>query len=292
MQATQKANEEQAVIDAPVDEDRVRTFAENLRAAWRRSRTLRAAFSAFGAVEDVAGEMGEGSGSQVKRWLQKALFVSESRIHGLDHVAEEYGRGLAEWEWNALLREAEGAPTALAPDDASVAERLRLAVAELREAGYEPSLVLAPIDWRTFQALELTPAPNRGGDAAIPAWLPDEDGRSSFIGAVEGVPVLDRREVPDDCYVFDLSRFAKLRERDVEDPPGPVVVEITYYDEEKIRELVREDRVRFEDDLDDEAKVRMLQQQVEFNAVYPFEIDVLDVGAARRIDTRGVLPAE
>ena len=180
MQAAQKVNEEQALIDAPLEEDLVRAFADGVRAAWRTSRTLGAAFAAFGAVERVRGELAENSGSQVKRWLHKGLFVSEHRIYGLDQTAQDYGRGLAAWEWNALLREANEAPTALAPDDVSPAERLRLALAELREAGYEPSLVLAPIDWRTAQALELTLAPSRGGDAAIPAWLPEEEGRSSF----------------------------------------------------------------------------------------------------------------
>jgi hypothetical protein len=293
MLVTQKAREEQAVIDAALDEALVQTFADKLRATWRRSRTLRAAFSVVGVVEAVAGELGERSGSQVKRWLQKALFVQGSRVFGLDHIAEEYGRGLARWEWNALLREAEGAPMAVAPADASIAERLRAAVGELRDAGYEPSLVLAPIDWHTSVAMELTPAPNRGGDAVIPAWLPEEDGRSSFIGAVEGVPVLDQHHVPKDhLYVFDLARFAKFRERDVEDPPGPVVVEITAYDEDKLRELIREDRVAFEEDLDDEAKIRMLQRQVNFNAVYPFEIEVLDPGAARRVEIQDVVVAE
>ncbi len=291
MQATQKANEEQAVIDAPLDADLVQTFIEKLRAAWRSSRTLRAAFAAAGAIEPVADELGESSGSQVKRWLLKSLFVRESRVYGLDHIAEDYGRGLAQWEWNGLIREAGVAPaTAVSPAE-STAERLRAAVAELRDGGYEPSLVVAPMDWRTFQALELTPAPARGGDAAIPAWLEDEDGRASFIGAVEGVPVLEQYVSDDRLYVFDLGRFARFRERDVEDPPGPVNVEITYHREEEIREMVREDRVNFDEDLDEEAKVRMLQQQVGLNAVYPFEIEVLDAGAGRTVELLARPPA-
>ncbi|HLB03906.1 MAG TPA: hypothetical protein VJK66_02720 [Gaiellaceae bacterium] len=75
-----------------------------------------------------------------------------------------------------------------------------------------------------------------------------------------------------------------FRERDVEDPPGPVSVEITHYDIETIQEMVREDRVNFEEALDEDAKVRMLQQQVGLKAFYPFEIEVQDAGAARRVE--------
>lgn len=293
MQATQKANEEQTVTDAPLDEDLVQTFVDKLRAAWRSSRPLRAAFAAAGAIEVVEGELGDRSGSQVKRWLLKSLFVRESRVLGLDRIAEDYGRGLARLEWNALISEADASPAIAVPPEASAAGRLRAAVAELRDAGYEPSLVIAPTDWRTSQALELTPAPDRGGDAPIPAWLEDEESRAGFIGNVEGVPVLAQQNVPDDrLYVLDLGRFAKFREREVEDPPGPVSVEITSYDEDAIREMVREDRVNFEEELDDEARVRTLRQQVRLNAVYSFEIEVLDGGAARRVELGAALPAD
>ncbi|MHB8059971.1 MAG: DUF2254 domain-containing protein [Gaiellaceae bacterium] len=293
MQATQKANEEQTIIDAVLDEDLVLTFTEKLRAAWRNSKTLRPAFAAAGTIEPVPDEQDELSGSQVKRWLPKGLFVSEPRVFGLEHIAEEYGRDLAQWEWKALVHAADIADVPEVLRVGSAAQRLRAAVAELRIGGYTPSLVVAPIDWHTSQALELTPAPDRGGDAVSPHWLVAGEGRSSFIGAIEGIPVLDHHHVPDGhLYVFDLARFGKFRERDVADPPGAVKVEITAYDEERIRQLVREDRVPFEEDLDDEAKVRMLQQQVTLNAVYPLEISVVDAAAARHVPLDGAIPED
>ena len=101
--------------------------------------------------------------------------------------------------------------------------------------------------------------------------------------------MLDRREVPGDrIFIFDLARFAQFRERDVADPPGPLDIEITYYDEANVRDLVREERVPFDEAADEEAKVRLLQQRVYFNAVYPFEINVVHLGAARRIDIQDV----
>jgi hypothetical protein len=44
------AAEEQAVIDAALDDELVQTFIDKLRDAWRTSRTLRPAFAAAGAV--------------------------------------------------------------------------------------------------------------------------------------------------------------------------------------------------------------------------------------------------
>jgi hypothetical protein len=285
MLKTQKASEEQAVIDAPLDENLVRSFIERLRESWRTARTVRAAFAAIGGVEVVEGELGERSGSQVKRWLTKGLFVSESRVFGVDRIAADYGHGLARWEWNTLLRAAEAAPATAAPAGADLAATVRAAIAELRDAGYEPSLVVMPMNWRVFQALDMTPAPNRGGDAEPPAWLQDEDDRGGFLGTVDGVPVLEEQHVPGErLYVFDLGAFAKFRERNVEDPPGPVRVELTYYDEEALREMVRKNRVNFEEGLDEDARVRMLQQQVLLDAVYPFEIAVVDDQAARYLE--------
>ena len=107
---------------------------------------------------------------------------------------------------------------------------------------------------------------------------------------MDDVPVLEHHYVPDNrVYVFDLARFARFKEPDVVDPPGPVRVEVTLPDEEKIRELVREDRVDFPEEVDDEAKVRRLQQQVVVDAVYPFQIDLVDADAARRVDMAGAV---
>jgi hypothetical protein len=291
MQRVQKEREEQSVIDAPLDAELVDEFTEKLRAAWRTSRTLRVIFDALGALDRIDGALDERRGSQVKRWFLKSVFIREPRVYGLEHTAEESGRGLALWEWRALLDKAEDSPAAAVEDGMTAGERLRSALTELREAGYQPSLVLVPIDWRLYQALELRPAPERGGDAPKPTWLEDIEGRSGFLGSVNDVPVLEHHHVPENrVYVFDLARFARFREPDVVDPAGPVTVEVTVPDEEKIRELVREERVEFHEELEDEAKVRRLQQQVVVDAIYPFQIDVLDAGAARRVDVAGAVP--
>jgi hypothetical protein len=291
-QRVQKDREEQAVIDAPLDAQLVDEFREKLREAWRASRTLREIFDALGALERIDGAtLDERDGAQLKRWFLKSVFIHEPRVYGLEHTAEESGRGLALWEWNSLLDKANDGPAAAMEEGMTAVERLGSALTELREAGYQPSLVLVPIDWRLYQALELRPAPERGGDAPKPAWLDNLESRSGFLGTVDDVPVLEHHRVPENCvYVFDLARFASFREPDVVDPPGPVTVEVTAPDEETIRGLVREDRVEFQEELDGEAKVKRLQQQVVVESVYPFQIDVLDADAARRVDVAGVVP--
>ncbi len=291
MQRVQKEREEQAVIEAPLDSELLNEFREKVRSAWRTSRTLRVIFDALGALDRIDGGLEEPSGSQIKRWFLKSVFIREPRVYGLEHTAEESGRGLALWEWRALLEKAEDSPAAAIESGMTAGERLRSALTELREAGFQPSLVLVPIDWRLYQALELRPAPERGGDAPKPAWLEDLEGRSAFLGTVDDVPVLEHHYVPENrMYAFDLARFARFKEPDVADPPGPVRVEVTAPNEEKIRELVREDRVEFPEELDDEAKVRKLQQQVVVDAVYPFQIEAVDADAARHVDVTGVIP--
>jgi hypothetical protein len=291
MQRVQKEREEQAVIDAPLDAELVDEFRENLRSAWRASRTLRVIFDALGALARIKGAFDGQSGSQIESWFLKSVFIREPRVFGLEHTAEESGRGLALWEWRTLLDRAEVSPAATVEDGMTAAERLRSALTELREAGYRPSLVLVPIDWRLYQALDLRLAPERGGDAPIPPWLKDVEGRSGFLGTVDDVPVVEHHHVPDNCvYVFDLARFATFKEPDVLDPPGPVTVKVTAFDEDEIRELVRQHRVEFDEEVDEEAKVRRLQQQVLVDAVYPFQIDLVDADAGRRVDVTGVVP--
>ena len=56
---------------------------------------------------------------------------------------------------------------AVVTEEMSEAQRLRAALTELRDAGYSPSLVVVPIGWRLFQALELRATPERGGRAKL-----------------------------------------------------------------------------------------------------------------------------
>jgi hypothetical protein len=81
---------------------------------------------------------------------------------------------------------------------------------------------------------------------------------------------------------FDLARFAVFKESDAPDPPGPVTVEITARTEEEVRDLVRQERVNFDEDED--TRVRRLLQHVAVDAIYPFDIEIVDANAARHVN--------
>src|SRR5439155_11233936 len=97
-------------------------------------------------------------------------------------------------------------------DGQSIAERLRAAIAEVRGHG-DQLVILVPISWQVTQAVEVDPARGRGGDSEPPAWVPDEEGRGAFVGAVDGVPVFDVINIPDDrLVVIALDSFLRWRQ--------------------------------------------------------------------------------
>ncbi|HVU78845.1 MAG TPA: hypothetical protein VHC67_14800 [Gaiellaceae bacterium] len=296
MRALEEEQKEQAIIDAPIEDELVNEFVEKLRGKWRTSRGVREIFNAIGVVERGPTAVPALGGSQNKRWMLKAMFIREPRVYGLEMTAEEWGRGLARWEWNKLVDCATESPEVVVADGMSAGERLRAALDELRAAGYQPSLVIAGGGrWRLYQALDLRLAPNFGGDAAVPDWLQDAEGRESFLGTVDDIPVFEYFEFRDgvsndDARVFDLGRFAIFKESDNPDPPGPVTVEITAHTEDEVRDLVRQDRVNFDESLDEDARVRRLLQHVVVDAVYPFDIEVVDAHAARHVNVADAIP--
>jgi hypothetical protein len=295
MRADHEELREQAIIDAPIEEDLASEFADKLREAWRTSRSLREIFDAVGVVERGPNAVGPRSGSQTRSWMLKALFIREPRVYGLDMTAEEWGRGLARWEWNRLLDCSAASPEIVVAEGVPAAERLRSALTELRDRGYEPSLVIAPGRWPLYQALGLRLAPNFGGDALVPEWVQNAEGRGSFIGTVDDIPVFEYYEFRegvhnDELRIFDLARFAIFKESDAADRPCPVTVELSTHTEDEIRELVRQDRINFDESLDEDAKVRRLMQQVLVDAIYPFDIELVDPDAARRVSVADAIP--
>jgi hypothetical protein len=298
MRAVAKEQEEQAIIDAPIQDELVNEFVDKLREKWRTSRGVREIFDAIGVIERGPAAVPALGGSQNKEWMLKAMFIRQPRVHGLEMTAEEWGRGLARWEWNRLVDSAAESPEVVVAAGMSAAERLRAALDELRAAGYQPSLVIAGGgSWRLYQELDLRLAPTFGGDARVPDWLNEPEGRGSFIGMVDDVPVFEYYEFRDgvannDARVFDLARFAVFKESDTDDPPGPVTVEITGRTKEELRDLVRQGRVNFDENLDEDARVRRLLQHVLVDAIYPFEIEVVDANAARHVNIADAIPED
>jgi len=84
----------------------------------------------------------------------KALFVTPTNWVGLEDNGRERGRHLAQGEVSAVIRlVAKEASGAEATGDAP--QRLARLLVELRADGFEPSLIVLPIDWRLVQSLGL-----------------------------------------------------------------------------------------------------------------------------------------
>lgn len=74
----------------------------------------------------------------------------------------------------------------------------------MTDAGFPPSVLLLPVNFRLLREMELPYAADEG---AIPAeWKLGEDARSGFRGAIEGVLVPQLPDVPDEAlYPFVLA---------------------------------------------------------------------------------------
>jgi hypothetical protein len=112
---------------------------------------------------------------------------------------------------------------------------------------------------------------------------------------VDDVPVFEYYEfrdgvANDEARVLDLARFAVFKESDTPDPPGPVTVEVASHTEDEVRELVRQGRIAFDENLDEDARVRQLMGRVAVEAIYPFDIEIVDANAARRVNIADAIP--
>jgi hypothetical protein len=123
----------------------------------------------------------------------------------------------------------------------------------------------------------------RGGDSEPPAWVPEEEGRGAFVGTVDGVPVFDVVDIPDDrIVVIALDGFLRWRQWQLAEG-HEVAVDLTAYDEEEARALVEEheDWFRAEERTTAEARARHVRTLVLVDVYERFRVDVVDAEAAR-----------
>jgi hypothetical protein len=282
--------EDQRVIDAPLDADGVSQFRDRVLDAWTANRLLAPALRLAEQLEVVVGEADEdASRLGLRRWMPKSMFITPPRVMGADWTATDIGRGLAEAEIEKLAEAALAAPEFVGAEGTSLAERLRAAIAQVREQR-EFLVVLVPIGWQLVQALELTLSGRRGGGADVPGWLP-EGGRDSFLGTADEVPVLNARQMPEDkIVVIALDSFAHWRQwRSADDAPD-VEVSLTAYEEDEARRLAEEheDLYRTEERTTVDARARELRKSVLLDVIERFKIDVLQPEAGRWLE----VPAE
>lgn len=203
----------------------------------------------------------------------KGLFVSPSNWVGLEGNGTNRGRQLALEEVSEIIR-------AIVRDSQEVlaqgepAERVVASFAALRSDGFDPSLVVLPINWQLARSMDLE---HRDRD-----WnFGDEFGRR-VRGSLDGVPVIDWWEVPDDrILVVDLSEFCQVREAvDAQGEPRPPDVTIDEIDEHLADEIIARWEP-LEDPTAADAKRQQVLSSVRVRIHRPFQLEVLNGGAAR-----------
>lgn len=275
--------EEQRVIDSPLDPDLVEEFRAAVRTAWESRRLIGPALIRVGMYEVADAEPADGTRWGIRPELTlKGLFIPGRRVHGGEMRATDIGRELAASEIRRFSELAHASPEFVATPDESLAETLRRAIAEVRQHG-EELIVFVPSRWQLTQALELTLAERRGGEAEPPRWVPEEEAHESFLGTADGVPVFDSYELaPDRIVVIAIDRFARWRQWKVP-YDHEIHVSITDYDDAAARALVeeQEDLFRTEERTTIEARAREVRKRVLLDVFERFEVEVADSEAAR-----------
>jgi hypothetical protein len=281
MARAREEQEEQRVIDSPLAESAVEHFEARIRDAWATHRLLAAALQREGMYEVVEGEA-EADFPEwgLRSWMPKNWLIADPRVGGLDVHAEQLGRELGESEAKLIVGVAAAVPEFVGAPDQSLAQTLRRAIAELREHGHHP-VVLVPYHWRWQEILELTLSERRGGPAPTPGWLPVELW-DRFVGTADDVAVVLEGGLPEErMLVIVLDTFARWRQWR---RPGEheVMISITAYDEDEARRLVAENRDLFRDEsrTTDEARARELRKHVLLDVHERVKIDVIDGEAA------------
>lgn len=281
--------EEERIIRSELDPEVVANIQTETRSAWRKHRLLPGLLQQLGlySVEEFDDEAAVADHWYGRRnWELKLWYVAGSHVGGVEQMAAERGGVLADAETARVLEEAEASPEYHRPDEETIAQGLRAAIAEVRQRG-EELVVLAPLHWRWPQVLDLEPSTRYGGNATPPGWLlPDLQAR--FVGSADGVPVIDIRD-PEMArlLVVAVDAFAswtQWRPRGEDE----VHVSLTAFDEAAAAAAIAENDDLFRGDTatTDEERAREVQKHVVFDVHEYLEIEVVDSEAARWLAVR------
>ena len=267
---------------APLNEQKVQSFHAELRSTWESDRLLAPLFrhhSRFELVEEPRTlEQTEGLFGR-NELLSKGLFTDIQPVIGLDMVAHERGSDLARGEVQKLIGLFDEAPQGDV-GDRDIPAAVTNVLNELREAGYNPSAIFLPVQWRLNQELGLAPVGPMNPPA--PPWLADE--RSHWYeGSFEEVDVFESTAVPGDrLLAVDIARWGRVSQWLL--PGGDeLLIELTSFDEAEALELLRDDLRLLADKGGEEERVKALMERVRLRLIERFAIEVSDQDAARSL---------
>ncbi len=261
IEALQLARARQRDIDArqtretPLNTEKVEEFVSNIRRGWESGRLGWALCRFVGAIADSADPLtGEELWPLRDQWLARDMFFEVSRWGGLDSFARDIGRATADDEMLAVVRLLPGPPL-MVDNDSPIRAQVSAAISTLRESGYTPSVILAPVDWRVERDLLGEDWIARQTTAENLPGLP-EAAAHWFRGRIEGCPVIDWPGIPRAIYALDLARFARFIEWTQEN--GPLQVRVREYSTDEAIDLA----TRVPDLFADET-ARTVQQRAE-----------------------------
>jgi len=285
--AQQKRMEEDALIQAEISSEKWLQFQEDFVTEWRRTAIMRALIQKYGDFVDRTHE--PPPQQPVPRGINvrdhKGAYVDLPRLHYVDWGGG-HARNLGHGEDTLIVAQLSSMinRTLDITDSGHLAEAISHALRELRDNGYEPSVILL----RHFEPLMHL----RQLDDFLSAWQPGcplED-IQGYEGTFKDIPVFVIPELDQNvCLVLDLRALATLVQYQVPQAPGQTLwFDATSFDDDSALDLIRRvpnlrrDRLtgRFRRTSD---VVRELKMQVHLRVLENFEVLPADRNAAYRI---------
>ncbi len=276
---------EQRLVEAPLSEQKVQAFRDELVRGWREASILRAAIARSGRIQVVEGRPPAVLFRGYNTLERKDAFTEEEHLSA-EGLAREYGRGLSRME-DELVVDALSAELALVAPELLSGEPLLAscdrALADFESRGLSPT-ILAVDAWGAIRTLSTSPDFR---------YLDRTEGGAS--AEYRGSPVFQLYEGPESAlYVVDLDKVGELRtygpDEDVGD--GEFLAEAIFFSigdisEARARELLaQQPQLALSDSdepLEQEEAVRRLQQRVHLRALEAVEYVVTQPAAGLRL---------
>jgi hypothetical protein len=202
----QRENQLKRLLEAPLNDQKVVEFCRSVRRGWRGSRLTAGIFAGAGKyVREFHGPARQNGFFGVDRWLPKEWLISDSPLHFDSETFDTLGHSVARGEDNLFVSILSGA-TLIDTNGDGVISSLNVALEEMRAQGFNPTLIVAPVNWQLRRAFGLSPG--NVDLSALPYELP-EKARHWFAGTVQGLPCFTVSPVPPDrFFVVDVFRFS------------------------------------------------------------------------------------
>ncbi|MEU8387694.1 hypothetical protein [Micromonospora sp. NPDC048843] len=272
----QAAIERAELIDQPLDPAKVEEFKAQVLKGWAATRVL-PEFLEVGGLSLSSRPIASWAGMRFgfgPHFENKSLFVTPSKMVGLDHHARDYGRRLAHSEFSAVISKIQEASPKLR-GKGGVRDRVSQAIEQISAEGYSPSVMIVPRDHRMLIALGLAPEWRRR--------FQTNGFERSIAGEFLGLTVVEaRRFEANRICVLDFAAFLKVCEV-TEAEGSDVVCEVEAIDKARAAEILAgwKRRKRYDPEL--HMSEEDLRASVGVNVYRYFDVEVVAPRASRLV---------